>query len=170
MTTIPERLFLEDDGNFPNSRLPVLLWRNGIPAGDGNGAKLIEQRFRDNGWQGTWRNGIFPYHHYHSTAHEVLGIGRGNVTVMLGGPNGRELTLRTGDIVLLPAGTAHRNLGGSDDLVVVGAYPPGQHPDILRGYPDDRPVADRTIARVPRPATNPVTGERGVPNSWSDES
>lgn len=170
MTNTPQLLFLDDDGTFPNSRLPVVLWRNGIPVGDANGADLIEQRFHDNGWGGSWQNGIFTYHHYHSTAHEVLGIGRGNVTVMLGGPSGERLELQAGDVVLLPAGAAHRNLGASGDLIVVGAYPPGPHPDILRGGHWDRPEADRYIAKVPLPATNPVTGEQGVPNSWRGDS
>lgn len=157
-----DTLFLADDGTFPNNRLPVLLWRNAIPGG----VDAIERAFRDHGWEGTWRNGIFDYHHYHATAHEVLGIARGNVTVRLGGPNGETVELAAGDIALLPAGTAHRNLGQSPDLVVVGAYPPGQRPDILRGEPGERPDADLQIARVAPPETNPVTGEPGPPEEW----
>jgi len=170
MTTTPQLLFLDDDGTFPNSRLPVVLWRNGIPVQGHNGAGVIEQRFRDNGWQGTWRNGIFSYHHYHSTAHEVLGIGRGNVTVTLGGPSGERLELQAGDVVLLPAGAAHRNLGASGDLIVVGAYPPGPHPDILRGDPGDRPEADRNIATVALPGADPTTGQAGAPDAWRGDS
>lgn len=163
----PELLHLEDDETFPNNRLPVLLWRNGIQVqGENNGPDIIERHFLDNGWQGSWQDGIFTYHHYHSTAHEVLGIGRGSVRVMLGGSSGQELDLETGDIVLLPAGTAHRNLGASDDLIVVGAYPPGQRPDILRGEPGDRPGADQNIANVTLPDTDPVTGNDGPPETW----
>jgi uncharacterized protein YjlB len=96
----------------------------------------------------------------------VLGIGRGNVTVQLGGPNGETVDLSAGDIVLLPAGTAHRNLGQSPDLIVVGAYPPGQRPDILRGDAGERPRADRQIAIVPLPGTNPVTGDQESLGDW----
>ena len=163
----PTLLHLGDDGIFPNSRLPVLLWRQGIPTDNrSNGADFIEQLFRDNGWEGTWHNGIFTYHHYHSTAHEVLGIGRGSVTVQLGGPSGEKIDLSAGDVALLPAGTSHCNLGASDDLIVVGAYPPGQRPDILRGTADERPDADRNIANVALPATNPVNGASGSPEPW----
>lgn len=163
----PETLFLnDDDGTFPNSRLPVLLWRNAVPGG----VDAVERAFRDHGWEGTWRNGIFDYHHYHATAHEVLGIGRGSVTVRLGGPDGESVELAAGDIVLLPAGTAHRNLGQSADLVVVGAYPPGQRPDMLRGQPGERPDADRQIARVAPPESNPVTGDPGPPAEWEEPS
>lgn len=158
----PDTLFLTDDGAFPNSRLPVLLWRNAIPGG----VDRMETTFRDHGWEGTWRNGIFDFHHYHATAHEVLAIGRGSVTVRLGGPDGETLDLAAGDVVLLPAGTAHRNLGQSADLIVVGAYPPGQRPDILRGNPGERPGADQHIAAVPLPGTNPVTGTPGPPEEW----
>ncbi len=167
--TTPDLIHLEDDGTFPNNRLPVLLWRDAVPTGSAS-ASAIEDRFHANGWGGSWRNGIFTYHHYHSTAHEVLGIARGSVTVQLGGPNGETLDLATGDIALLPAGTAHKNLGQSDDLLVIGAYPPGQRPDILRGDPDDRPEADRNIAQVPLPQTDPVTGEEGPPIAWRDAS
>lgn len=162
-----ESFVLSDDGMFPNSRLPVLLWRQEFPIQDDmSGADIVEQRFLDNGWQETWQNGIFSFHHYHSTAHEVLGIGRGSVTVMLGGPSGQELTLEAGDVVLLPAGTAHCNLGASDDLIVVGAYPPDQRPDLWRGEPGERPNADQNIANVPLPDTDPVTGVSGEPDSW----
>lgn len=165
-TPQPERLHLDDDGTFPNNHLPVLLWRQGIPLQDENGADLIEQRFREHGWGGSWQDGIFGYHHYHSTAHEVLGVGRGSVTVQLGGPSGEELSLEAGDIALLPAGTAHCNLGASGDLVVVGAYPQGQRPDILRGDQGDRPSADQHIRDVSLPETDPVTGTDGPPDAW----
>lgn len=162
-----ESFVLSDDGMFPNNLLPVVLWRRGIPIqNDGDGADFIERHFLDNGWQGSWQNGIVTFHHYHSTAHEVLGIGRGSVTVILGGPTGHEVTLEAGDVVLLPAGTAHRNLGASDDLIVVGAYPPGQHPDLLHGESGDRPHADQNIANVPLPGTDPVSGVADAPDLW----
>lgn len=166
--TPPNLLHLDDDSTFPNNRLPVLLWRGAIPA-DGD-TTTIEDRFHANGWGGSWRDGVFTYHHYHSTAHEVLGIARGTVTVQLGGPDGEILDLASGDIALLPAGTAHRNLGQSDDLLVVGAYPAGQRPDILRGEPGDRPDADRAIAAVALPERDPVTGEPGPPAPWREPS
>lgn len=162
-TTPPgiESIILEDDGTFPNSSLPVVLYRQAIALAPNDPAASIEERFHDQGWEGVWRNGIFTYHHYHSTAHEALGIARGHVTVQLGGPHGRTVDLEAGDLVVLPAGTAHRNLRQSADLLVVGAYPASQRPDLLRGDPDERPDADETIAGVPLPTSDPVLGERG---------
>jgi uncharacterized protein YjlB len=117
--------------------------------------------FRRNGWTGSWRNGIFPYHHYHSTAHEVLGIYAGWADVLLGGDEGAELLVEAGDIILLPAGTGHKNLQQSERLGVVGAYPQGQMPDMNYGRSGERPLADQNIAAVPLPKTDPVLGTEG---------
>jgi uncharacterized protein YjlB len=149
-----------DDGAIPNSRLPVLVYKNVIEAG-GDVAAAIEKIFAANGWLPQWRNGVYPFHHYHSTAHEVLGIARGSARVRLGGENGRDFDLAAGDVVVLPAGTGHKRLSERGDFLVVGAYPPGQDWDLLRGDPGDRPKALDNIARVPLPETDPVGGKDG---------
>jgi len=55
-----------------------------------------------------WRDGIYDYVHYHSRIHEFLGIARGCAKVQFGGPNGRGLTLKAGDLAILPAVTGHQ--------------------------------------------------------------
>ena len=117
--------------------------------------------FAANRWPRQWRDGIYPFHHYHSTAHEALGIARGRVTVRLGGEQGRDFELTVGDVAVLPAGTGHKRLTEQGDLLVVGAYPAGQTWDLLRGDPFERPAALRNIARVPPPAGDPVHGANG---------
>lgn len=159
---------LNDDGPFPNNRLPVLVYPKAITPGDDDPCEAFEERFQANGWGGTWRNGIFDYHHYHATAHEVLGCAQGWVQVRLGGPDGREVRLNAGDVVLLPAGTAHRNLGHSADYRIVGAYPPGQHPDMKYGEPEEYGPAKASISQVPMPERDPVLGTSdGVLVTWS---
>ena len=73
-----------------NKNLPVLYYSSVIAA-NGNLADLFEQRFLANGWQGCWRNGIFSYQHYHTQAHEVLGIAQGTGRVWAA-PTGGRLT------------------------------------------------------------------------------
>ena len=151
---------LADDGRIPNSRLPVLLYRDAVrPARDP--AAAFETLFAANGWGGSWRNGIYPFHHYHSTAHEVLGVYRGAATVQLGGERGVTQKVSAGDVLIIPAGVAHKNLGATGDFGVVGAYPPGQDWDMNYGRPEERPRTDRNISRVALPRTDPVYGAGG---------
>ena len=155
--TEPEIYRFEDDGHFPNSRLPLLVHRSALPAR----AAAMEHAFAEHGWSSGWRDGIFDFDHFHSIAHEVLGIASGEVTVAFGGPHGKQVTVRAGDVVVIPAGVAHRNAGQSDDLVVVGAYPGGAGYDIRRGDPAEHDAAVGAIAKVPLPEQDPVLGSRG---------
>ena len=155
----PESYTFEDDGGIPNSRLPTVVYRGALERDAGAGA--YEKLFAGHGWLGSWRDGIFPFHHFHSTAHEVLGIAVGSVQVMLGGPAGRQFELRAGDVVVLPAGTGHCNLGSSPDLLVVGAYPNGMDWDLRRGDPAEHDEVMANIARVPLPDQDPVQGGGG---------
>ena len=166
-----EAMLLTDDGEFPNnSSLPLLLFPAAVDLPDADPAQLFEARFSENGWRGSWRNGIFPYHHYHSTAHEVLGIYRGGATVLFGGENGETRKVTAGDVVVIPAGVAHKCLEWSSDLGVVGAYPGNQRPNLLRGRKKERPEADENIAAVPRPETDPLFGPEGpLMDYWKAE-
>lgn len=156
MTEGPELLFFADDGAIPNNpRLPALLFRGAVRPGDPAAAEAL---FARHGWPPAWRNGIYPYHHYHPDAHEALAIARGTVRVMLGGEGGQVLDLAAGDVVVLPAGTGHRNLGASPDLLVVGAYPEGQSPTEYRGRPGEHAKAIPRITQVPDPPREPVRG------------
>jgi uncharacterized protein YjlB len=87
MNAYPDPLAIRftDDGEIPNNPdLPVLVYAQAI-ALHGDPAVAIEHVFASNGWPPQWRNGIYDYHHYHSNAHEVLGVARGHVKVRLGG-------------------------------------------------------------------------------------
>lgn len=155
-----ERFF--DDGTYPNSVLPLLFYAAALPRAEAR-PEALEALFAANGWPPAWRATVFTYHHYHSTAHETLGVAAGEARLLLGGPEGREFDVEAGDVIVIPAGVAHRRLHSSGDFLVVGCYPPGQSWDLLRGEPGDRPAADHNIARVPMPATDPVGGATGAP-------
>jgi uncharacterized protein YjlB len=154
---------LPDDGPYPNNdTLPVLVYGQALRASTRSLARTVERLFRANGWTGAWRNGVFAYHHYHSTAHEVLGVTGGTATLQLGGPDGWTLDVEAGDVLVLPAGVAHKNLGSDADFQVVGAYPDSCPDwDLKRGRPGDRPAADRTVEEVPLPSSDPVYGGDG---------
>ena len=164
-----EYVILKDDGQFPNNeRLPLILYRNAINSADQNSASIIEKLFNKNQWVASWRNGIYNIHHYHSTAHEVLGIYSGSAKVQLGGEKGVVLTINRGDVVIIPAGVSHKNLGSSSDFRVVGGYPIGQDWDMNYGKPGERPQADKNIAAVPLPKADPVYGPKGpLMENWA---
>jgi uncharacterized protein YjlB len=147
-----------DDGDVPNSRHPLIVYAGVIDAAAGDPAVKFEALFRRNGWGGGWRNGIFPFHHYHSTAHEVLGIARGEAEVRFGGESGKTLTVKAGDAVLIPAGVGHKRLSVSEGLLVIGAYPGGQWADLMREGAEDKAGIRSRIAAVGLPTADPVGG------------
>lgn len=156
----PELLHLTRNDWVPNNaHLPVLLYRNAIRASGDDPAKAFETTFDDSGWPPQWRAGVYPFHHYHSTAHEVLGFVTGHASLMLGGPNGQVVQVNAGDVAVLPTGTGHCNVGSSEDFLVVGAYPPDQHWDICREAPSS--AAIQRMRHLAFPASDPVVGPNG---------
>lgn len=151
-----------DDGSIPNNpTLPFLVYAGVLNFADADPAVVAEELFAANGWVDSWRNGIFPYPHYHSTAHEALILCRGRAQVRFGGAQGVVLTVQAGDAVAIPAGVGHENLGATADLLVVGAYPPNQRVDLCKGKPGERPQTLENIAKVPLPARDPLYGVAG---------
>jgi uncharacterized protein YjlB len=154
----PAAFRFADDGVVPNSALPLLVYagvlRDRAPA-------AVQRLFAAHGWGDGWVNGIFARHHYHSTAHEVLGVTDGWAEVRFGGPQGETLRVEAGDVVVVPAGVGHCRLTSGGGFRCVGAYPSGQRPDLRHGEPGDREGAPANVAAVPRPAQDPVYGPEG---------
>ncbi|HEN8732407.1 TPA: cupin [Pseudomonas putida] len=157
-----QALYFEDDGATPNSRFPVLFYRLPLVP---SGASAFEVLFAAHEWTPLWRDGIFDYHHFHPNAHEALGIVCGWARLTLGGECGQSVSVsvKRGDVLVLPAGTGHRRIECSDDFLVVGAYPHGQEDyDIQRPDSAAHNRALARIAKVPLPEQDPVSGIRGA--------
>lgn len=133
---------------------PLLVY----PAAGRADPEYFEALFTRNRWPAAWRNGVFPFHHFHSNSHEVLGVYEGEVTVQFGGDAGVAVTAKPGDVIVLPAGTRHKKISSHGALGIVGAYPEGSEPDTCRS-----PVKGELekISRVPLPACDPVHGPGG---------
>jgi uncharacterized protein YjlB len=156
------RHILADDGTFPNNgQLALIVYRNALRIEQNERGKTIEQLFESNGWSNSWQDGVYDYHHYHSITHEVLGVIEGSTRIQFGGNNGISLMLDAGDVVIIPAGVAHKNLGGENNFKCVGAYPEGKDYDMNYGKPGERPGTDENIKRVPIPESDPVFGLSG---------
>lgn len=156
---------LTDDGIIPNNNhLPLLVYFKAIDvsvARSSDLASLFEELFKKNAWENSWRNGVFPYHHYHSKAHEVLGCYAGSATVQFGGDWGITQTIEAGDAVVIPAGVAHKRVNSSPEFRVVGAYPPQQPLDTNLAYPEEHDQAKKNIEVVSLPLKDPIYGESG---------
>jgi uncharacterized protein YjlB len=152
-----------DDGRIPNNAaLPLVLYRGGISlAGSPDPEDVIEKTFAANNWGDMWRNGIYPYAHYHSMIHEAMGVARGRATVRFGGEKGQEIEIAPGDVVILPAGTGHQCLTQTPTLVVIGAYPKNGTYNLCRASKAEHAKAVVTIPKVPPPAADPVFGPKG---------
>ncbi|HEY1710678.1 MAG TPA: hypothetical protein VGG10_20595 [Rhizomicrobium sp.] len=159
----PECYEFSDDGETPNNpRFPLLVYRHpALLSPKFDPAAVFEELFKRSGWQESWRDAIYPYNHFHTKTHEVLGIARGAASVRFGGANGKTIKIRAGDVIVIPAGTGHCAIFKSDDLLVVGAYPAGSDYDEPKPEEVDAGKARASIAAVEAPARDPVYGAGG---------
>lgn len=162
---------LTEDSSFPNNGLlPLLLYRQACQVENGIDADTIRELLETNRWTDSWINGIYDYHHFHSTAHEVLVALNGSARVQFGGPNGITLDFETGDVVIIPAGVAHCKIDGTKEFSCMGAYPEGQKYDMNYGRAGERPGVEDRIKGVPLPEGDPVYGKDGpLVKNWFSE-
>ena len=122
-------LSFEDDGFIPNSRFPVLLNRKDISfrGMDTKEAEaMLKERALKVGWNQDWLWKVYKRPHYHSTTHEALVVFGGSATLRFGGHRvGKLVKVSQGDTVVIPAGVAHQNMGGTENFQVFGLYPVG---------------------------------------------
>ena len=164
-----EAYMSKPQGRIPNSRFPLLVHRNAIPGG---GIDAVKARFRENGWGNNWHYpGVYEYAHFHSTTHECLGCANGwmefNLSVGEGGWT--KLRIEAGDVIVMPAGVSHEDVGHSDDIMMVGGYTEGRDWDnIQEKFLTDALYyqACKSIMSLPIPNLDPATG--GPLLEWHD--
>lgn len=167
MTSHPTLFYCGDDAEFPGNSLPVILYRNALHLPPIFKALYIRRLFASHDWSNSWNSGVFTYSHYHSITHEVLGFFRGSTTIHLGGPYGHNINVRKGDVLIIPAGVAHKNLGKEYQVKCIGAYPGGRGYDINTGATGERPRTDHNIHALPLPGEDPLYGSgEGLPKIW----
>lgn len=152
------RLAAKRGDAIPNNERHSALVLSGVLCAENDPAD-IHALFAQNGWGGSWTWEIFDYHHFHPDAFEALAVASGGATLMLGGPQGQEIEVKAGDVLILPPGYGHKQIEKRDGFTVCGAYPAGQENyTTIResaGY-DDRVL--ETMRGVTPPEKDPVYG------------
>ena len=159
----------EDDGRIPNNpTLPLLVYPQALAEHERDPSRCKEL-LTGNGWGGAWVDGVFPYHHYHSTSHEVLCVVGGGARITFGGSEEETVAVEAGDVVVIPAGIGHCREGSGGGFFVVGAYPEDQENyDLRTGEEGERPGVLENIRNVPLPETDPLFGTEGpLLGRWS---
>jgi uncharacterized protein YjlB len=155
--TNPRRIFLEPDDWIPNSsRFPVLIYRNVVDYKLPEVGAALMQIFERNGWRCGPGGNILREYHYHSAAHEVIGIASGAAILGIGGPHSIRVAVDATDVLVLPAGTGHCRLADNANFSVVVANPPSQKPDTCRTMASFGMV--ETIDALSYPDRDPVFG------------
>ncbi len=157
----PVLYYFEGDGITPNNSLPVIVYRQCIPAEVEDIADYLEHLFISNNWTNNWRDIVLAWNHYHSSTHEVLGISKGSIGLHLGGKHGKMIEAQQGDVLIIPAGVGHYSLEPDKDYEVIGGYPEGRRWDMIYDEPEKYQAAVKSIASLPLPATDPVLGPTG---------
>jgi len=154
---------IEDDGDIPNNgALPLILYKGALKTVTDDPDAEFQDLFHANGWGNGWRDqSIYPFHHYHAEAHEVVGVAKGRATIQFGGPDGPVIEVEAGDAALIPAGVGHCRLDDEPGFSVAGAYPPGQSPDVKRQGEADGEAIRAAVGAVPLPESDPVSGASG---------
>ncbi|OBR15050.1 Cupin domain protein [Colletotrichum higginsianum IMI 349063] len=170
MSMMFEHFVLPPTDYVPNNRLPVIVYRDVLPKPPAE--ESTTEFLETNKWE---KKGFWPgteVHHFHPNTHECYGVVTGTTTMLVGrgqldGTTGGQLvSLRPGDVIVIPAGVSHMNATMTEDYRFVGVYPRYQGSPRWTSQRCDRldimPSLKEEISRVPLPAADPVEGEDGT--------
>ncbi|KAH7086448.1 hypothetical protein FB567DRAFT_71322 [Paraphoma chrysanthemicola] len=163
----PEQYTLPGSAYVPNNILPVLIYRDVLSTPID--PEKVKQLCERNGWEkrGEWGEINIP--HFHPNTHECYAIIRGSSLFAVGrakddnDTDGVEVNVRTGDVMVLPAGVSHRSLSSEDDFRYIGVYPeaaPRWRNNYCGGKENMNALLEE-INKVPIPDSDPVLGANG---------
>ncbi|KIW08728.1 uncharacterized protein PV09_00670 [Verruconis gallopava] len=158
--------YIPAHGRVPNSSAqnkPLLIYRNCIRAWASPAS--IERHLKTVGVvEPQWRYTMYSTSHFHSTTHEVLCVFQGSAELLFGGddnPENVETTVKAGDVIIVPAGVAHRLITDREgNFEMVGSYPPGASWDMCYGKPGEEPKVSR-IKQIEWFKRDPIYGSEG---------
>ena len=110
-----------------------------------------------------WRYTMYSTTHFHSTTHEVLSIASGSALLCFGGENNPErleAEVERGDVIVVPAGVAHRLLKDHGSFLMVGSYPKGKSWDMCYGNAGEEEKV-KGISELEWFERDPVYGDHG---------
>ncbi|KAL4921394.1 hypothetical protein BDW62DRAFT_208393 [Aspergillus aurantiobrunneus] len=176
MMDAPNTYHLPQTEHTPNSRLPVLHYKNVLPLP--RTEDEVTRFLTAHKWEkrGTW--GPIWESHFHPNSHECYGIFQGSSTLLLGAAGeddtsnniGLRITVNAGDVIVLPAGTGHSSVESTDDYKYIGVYPDGcprWRNEFGKSRIDKTSFRDE-IASVGYPEEDPVYGKDGpMMQLWS---
>lgn len=107
---------------------------------------------------------MYSTSHFHSTSHEVLCVNHGRAKLCFGGENNPdrvEPVVKSGDVLILPAGLSHRLLEDIDGgFEMVGSYPVECNWDMCYGKEGEEKRVDgiKSLGWFTR---DPIYGDKG---------
>ncbi|KAH6972347.1 hypothetical protein BKA56DRAFT_635379 [Ilyonectria sp. MPI-CAGE-AT-0026] len=151
----------------PNSRLPVLIYRNVLP--QPHQEETAKQFLENNQWLRGGTFGAFSRHHFHPNTHECYAVFQGSSTLLIGvGPTedekgGQKVFMEAGDVIILPAGVSHCTKDIHEDYKYLGVYPKGSQKWKNEWCKDGGRCSSlrEEAESVPTPEWDPVHGLKG---------
>lgn len=151
---------------IPNTsvqRKPLLIYHSAFHPG--TSASAIEAHLAAIGVvEPQWRYTMYSISHFHSTAHELLCVASGQAQLCFGhedNPSRVLVRVGAGDVIVVPAGVAHRLLEDvNGDFGMVGSYPIGQNWDMCYGTEGEAEQV-KSIAKLEWFARDPIYGDEG---------
>ncbi|TFB00691.1 Uncharacterized protein CCMA1212_007130 [Trichoderma ghanense] len=154
---------------LPNSSLtskPLIIYHAAFSPPDSASPAAIESHLLNVGVvTPQWRYTMYDTTHFHSTTHEVLCVAAGRAKLCFGGehnPGRVEPVVKKGDVIVVPAGVAHRLLEDKDPdpFLMVGSYPNGKNWDMCYGKIDGEYDPD-SVKALPWFSKDPIYGDEG---------